>query len=411
MKWFFSIVICIFTYSVSLAQTYSLDHYLELAKNNSPLLKDLQNQVASNQVDSMRLKAGFKPQVNLNSGGLYAPIVGGYGYSEAITNEHTLNGLMSVIQPIVSKNNINAQVQALTLITQSLTNASKISQQDLKKAITAQYITAYGDLTQYKFNQEIVDLLSKEEDILKQLTRSNVYRQSDYLTFLVTLKQQQLLLFQSRALYKNDFATLNYLAGVADTTIKDLDEPKLEKLSQPDIGSSIYFHQFKLDSLKLVNSKQLIDFGYKPKINALADGGYNSDFMGQPYKNFGASIGFNFTIPIYDGGQRKMQYKKLSLQEETRENYKAFFDVQYHQQIAQLNQQIDENEQLIAQVKEQIKYTESLIKIDMQLLKTGDVKVADMILAVNNYLTIKNLLTQTVVSRLQLINQLNYWNK
>jgi hypothetical protein len=58
-----------------------------------------------------------------------------------------------------------------------------------------------------------------------------------------------------------------------------------------------------------------------------------------------------------------------------------------------------------------MKYTESLIKIDGQLLKTGDVKVADMILAVNNYLTIKNLLTQTVVSRLQLINQLNYWNK
>jgi len=108
MKWFFSIVICVFTYSGSLAQTYSLDHYLELAKNNSPLLKDLQNQIASNQVDSLRLKAGFRPQVNLNSVGLYAPIVNGYGYSEAITNEHTLNGLMQVSQQIVSKNNINA---------------------------------------------------------------------------------------------------------------------------------------------------------------------------------------------------------------------------------------------------------------------------------------------------------------
>jgi len=33
------------------------------------------------------------------------------------------------------------------------------------------------------------------------------------------------------------------------------------------------------------------------------------------------------------------------------------------------------------------------------------------VLAINNYLTIKNLMTQTVISRLQLINQLNYWNK
>jgi len=411
MKWFFSIVLCAFTYTTALAQTYSLDHYLELAKSNSPLLKDLQNQVASNQIDSLRLKAGYRPQVNLNSAGLYAPIVNGYGYSEAVTNEHTLNGLLGINQSLASKKNITTQIEAITLQSLSLNNSAKISQQDLKKAITAQYITAYGDLQQLRFNREVVDLLSKEEDVLKRLTRSNVYRQSDYLTFLVTLKQQELQLSQSRALYKNDYATLNYLAGIADTSIRDLDEPLLQRLTPPEASKSIYFQQYKLDSLKIINSKLLIDYSYKPKANIFADGGYESDFMGQPYKNFGVSAGFNFTLPIYDGGQKKMQYKKLSLQEETRETYKAFFDVQYHQQIAQFNQQIDENESLIAQIKDQTKYTESLIKVDTELLQTGDLKIADLVLAINNYLTVKNLMTQTVVSRLQLINQLNYWTK
>ena len=51
----------------------------------------------------MRLRAGYKPQVNLNSGGLYAPEVDGYGYAGAITNVHTLNGLVGVNQAIVSK--------------------------------------------------------------------------------------------------------------------------------------------------------------------------------------------------------------------------------------------------------------------------------------------------------------------
>jgi len=411
MKWFFSILLCAFIFSAARAQTYSLDHYLDLAKSNSPLLKDLRNQIASNQIDSLRLKAGYKPQVNLNSGGLYAPVVNGYGYSEAITNEHTFNGLLGVNQAIIGKGNVNAQVLAITLQSLSLTNASKISEQDLRKAITTQYITAYGDLQQYKFSKQVVDLLTKEEGILKKLTQSNVYKQTDYLTFLVTLKQQELLLTQSRSVYKNDYATLNYLAGVADTTLTELDEPALRKLTPPDKSISIYFQQYKLDSLKIINSKQLIDYSYKPKANIFADGGYNSDFMGQAYKNFGLSAGFGLILPIYDGGQRKMQYKKLSLQEETRENYKAFFDIQYHQQIAQLNQQISENETLIAQIKEQTKYTESLIKIDTQLLQTGDVKVADLILAINNYLTIKNMMTQTVISRLQLINQLNYWTK
>ena len=411
MKWFFSIALCILTYSAALAQTYSLDHYLVLAKSNSPLLKDLQNQIASNQVDSLRLKAGYKPQVNLNSGGLYAPIVNGYGYSEAVTNEHTLNALMGINQSLASKGNINTQIETITLQSLSLTNSSKISEQDLKKAVTAQYITAYGDQQQLKFSHDVVDLLTKEEDILKKLTRSNVYRQSDYLTFLVTLKQQQLQLSQARALYENDYATLNYLAGVEDTTVMELDTPNIQKMLPPDPSTSVFFRQYGLDSLKIINSKQLIDYSYKPKANIFADGGYESDFMGQAYKNFGASAGFSFSIPIYDGGQRKMQYRKLSLQEETREDYKAFFNVQYRQQIAQLKQQINENEILIAQVKDQTKYTESLIKIDTQLLQTGDVHVADLILAINNYLTIKNLLTQTVISRLQLINQLNYWKR
>lgn len=411
MKLFFSLFFCILICSVSLAQPQTLDHYLDIAKSNSPLLKDLHNQVASNQQDSLRLRAGYKPQVNLNSAGLYAPTIGGYGYAGAITNEHTLNGLVGINQAIVSKKNLDAQLQAITLQSQSIGNASKISEQDLKKAITTQYITAYGSLQQYKFNRDVIDLLSKEEKLLKELTRSNVYHQSDYLTFLVTLKQQQLLLLQSRLQYKNDYTTLNYLAGIADTSMIELQEPVIQQAMRPDIDNSIFFRQYKIDSLKLINSRQLIDFSYKPKANLLADGGYNSDFMGQAYKNFGVSAGFTFTMPIYDGGQRKMQYKKLSLAEETRESYKAFFDTQYHQQIAQLKQQIGENDNLLHQIDEQLKYSESLIKVDNQLLQTGDLRIADLILAVNNYLTVKNLRTTTNINKLQLINQLNYWNR
>jgi outer membrane protein TolC len=411
MKWLFCVILCTFTYSVSLAQTNSLDHYLALAQNNSPLLKDLRNQVATNQLDSLRLKAGFKPQVTATSGGLYAPSIKGYGYSSAITNEHTLNGLVVVNQQIIGKNNVQSQLEAITLQSQTVSNMVKISEQDLKKAVTGQYITAYGSFQQMKFSQEIVNLLSKEEDVLKKLTRANVYRQSDYLTFLVTLKQQQLQLAQARMQYKNDYATLNYLAGIADTSIVDLAEPFLQRTIYNDPTNSIFFTQYKLDSLKLANARQQVDYSYKPKANVFADAGYNSDFMGQAWKNFGTSVGFGLSIPLYDGGQRKLQYRKISLEEETRQNYKAFFNIQYKQQVAQLNQQINESDKLMPQINDQIKYSESLIKVDTQLLETGDVKIADLILAINNYLTVRNLKTQTIISKLQLINQLNYWTR
>jgi len=411
MKLLFGVILCFVTCSVSLAQTLTLDHYLVIAKTNSPLLKDLRNQAGMSQLDSLKIRAGLLPQVTGSSNALFAPVIRGFGYAGAITNVQTFSALVTVSKTLIGRNYLNSQLAGISLQRDSLNNLQKISEQDLNKSIIGQYITAYGSLQQLKFNREVVDLLSKEEDVLKKLTRNNVYKQSDYLTFLVTLKQQLLQLYQARQQYKNDFATLNYLAGVADTSMKDIDEPMLEKSYTPEITQSIFYKKYEIDSLRFLNGRKLIDFSYRPKASVFADGGYNTDFSSEAYKNFGTSFGFSVTVPIYDGHQRKLQYRRLSLQEETSKGYKAFFEVQYKQQVAQLKQQITENENLIIQVKDQIKYTEALIKADTQLLQTGDLKIADLILAVNNYLTAKNLLTQTIISRLQLINQLNYWNK
>jgi len=411
MKFFLSILFYIAFINFSQAQTYTLDHYLLIAKNSSPLLKDFKNQVLSSRLDSLRLRAGLQPQVNGNGAGLFAPSYNGFGYAGAITNVHTLSALVSASKALVRKDIVNSQLAAIDLQRDSIVNLSKISEHDLKKAITAQYITAYGSLQAWKFSKEVVELLGKEEELLKNLTRANVYRQSDYLTFLVTLKQQELQIVLARQQYKNDYTTLNFLTGIADTTIIELVKPELEQLQLPDLSDNIFFRKYQIDSLRLLNYRKLIDFNYKPKANIFADGGFETDFTSTPYKNFGTSIGFNITIPIYDGGVRKIQYRRLALQEETRLNYRAFFNTQYQQQIAQLKQQISESGNLLKQIEEEIKYSETLIKADTQLLQTGDLKIADFVLAVNNYLAVKNLLTTTNVNKMQLINQLNYWNK
>lgn len=412
MRYLFAILIVLTTCVIVKAQPQrSLDEYVQKALQSSPLLNDLKNQIASGKLDSIRMRAGYRPQVTASSTGTYAPVINGFGYEQAITNGQTLNALIGVNQTIIGKNYLNAQLNQIKLNKDSLGNTIKLSEQDLKKTITTQYIAAYGSLLQYQFNQEVVDLLAKEEDLLKKLTRNNVYRQSDYLTFLVTLKQQQLQLYQSRLQYKTDYTTLNYLSGITDTAMIQLKDPDLKRTITPDAGSSIFFQQFKLDSISLLNNRRLVDYSYKPKISLFADGGYNTDFSYKPYKNFGTSVGFTIALPIYDGGMRKLQYKRLSLQENTRQAYQSFFSVQYKQQIAQLNQQISDNSNLENQIKDQFKYSESLIKVDTQLLETGDVHIADLIIAINNYLSAKNLLTQTNITKLQLINQLNYWNK
>ena len=117
------------------------------------------------------------------------------------------------------------------------------------------------------------------------------------------------------------------------------------------------------------------------------------------------------TVPIYDGHQRQIQYAKLDIAERTRSGYKDFFTRQYSQQIAQLMQQLRATEELIGQINDQLKYTEALITVNGKLLGTGDARIADYILALSNYLNAKNLLTQNNITRLQIINQINYWNR
>ena len=68
---------------------------------------------------------------------------------------------------------------------------------------------------------------------------------------------------------------------------------------------------------------------------------------------------------------------------------------------------MNETEAMITVIDEQLKYSKSLIEVNGKLMNAGETKVTDYILALNNYITAKKLITQNCISRLQIINQLN----
>ncbi|MEP7236434.1 MAG: TolC family protein [Ferruginibacter sp.] len=411
MKVFWAIVF-IFLFSTDcFSQKNKLDFYVNEALANSPLLKDYKNQVASSYYDSLLILAAYKPQVTGTSNNSYAPVIKGWGYDDAITNGANVNALVGVNKQLMNKKTVAAQFQNIQLQNQTINNTSKITEQDLKRTIIAQYITAYGDLQQLNFTKEINSLLTKQEIILKKMTRSNVFKQVDYLAFLVTLQQQALVIKQQEMQYKNDYAQLNYLCGIVDTATVDITDPEMMADSIPDKSGSVFFKQFEIDSLKSINSKALLDINYRPKINVFADAGYNSSLAFKPYKNFGTSAGVSITIPIYDGKQKKMEISKINIADRTRVSNKEFFSNQYTQQINQLTQQLHETESMISVIDAQLKYSKSLIEVTGKLMNAGEAKVTDYILSLNNYVSAQNLITQNKISRLQIINQLNYWNR
>src|SRR4030095_8300707 len=170
------------------SQQKTLDYFINAALQSSPLFKDYNNLVLINAIDSARIMAGYKPQVNGKSMNLYAPVVNGWGYDEAVTNIGNFNELITLDTQIINKKVLQNQTDILHLQNDSLHVARKISDQHLKRAIPSQYIAAYGSWQQYLFNKQTYDLLSNEDTVLKKLTQASVYRQTDYLVFLITLQ-------------------------------------------------------------------------------------------------------------------------------------------------------------------------------------------------------------------------------
>ena len=103
MKRNFSTLLFILLSVSAFAQQKDLDYYLSQADQHTPKLSDLKNQAASIGIDSAKLKAFYGPQIAANSNLLYAPVIKGWGYDDAISNGQNITGVITFSKEIVSK--------------------------------------------------------------------------------------------------------------------------------------------------------------------------------------------------------------------------------------------------------------------------------------------------------------------
>lgn len=392
------------------AQTRDLNYYVNAALQNSPLLKEHKSHIEINSLDSLIRRAEYGPQVRTTSTGVYAPDVKGWGYDRASVDRTTFSALMTISQTITGGRNMKAQMASYDIERQSISNSRKISEQDLRLSITTQYLTTYEKWEEILYNDQLLDLLKKEEVLIKKMTEGLLYKQTEYLSFHVNMQQQQLLLSQLRSEYSANIALLNYLCGIVDTTFVELSNPVITLGTISAFESTPQFRKFQIDSLFIRNSHSLIDYQYRPRLEVYADAGYVSTFASQAQKNFGASAGLSLVVPIFDGRQRNKQHNKLRYTEQVRANYETFARRQYEQQLASLRQQLAQSESIISQADEIIRYAQTLMEAYSKQLPTGEVSITDYIMAINNFLSAKYAVTQNTNARLQIINQINYWN-
>lgn len=408
---YFLIVAIVFIRCCCYGQSHTLDFFIAQATENSPLIKDYNNQVLSYRFDSLIVRASLKTRVNFITSNSYSPVIKGSGYDGAITNGANISAVVQANRNFTNTNNVTAQLSVIRLQGMALADTISISGQDIRRAVTDQYITAYADLITLDFNKEIYDLLKKEEEALKKLTQASIYRQVDYLSFYTTMQQQQFTYLQAQIQYNTDYLSLNYLAGIADTAIERIQPPSLNDSAQFDFYNSVFYKRYTTDSLRLATEKALINYEYKPRLGAYTDAGYISSLTQNAHRNFGVSFGVSLTVPIYDAYQKRYRLGQVDLREKTRLTNKAFFINQYKLQIAQLNQQLHASDLLVKSINEQINYVKTLISANAKLLQTGDIRISDYVLAITNYINARNILNQNYINRLRIVNQINYWNR
>jgi outer membrane protein TolC len=404
------IYLCFIRFS-SYSQVKSLDFFINNGLINSPLILDINNQVNSNLVDSMLVRAGEKPQVSYNGLLFYAPLINGIGYSEVITNISNISSVVYVSQRIFNQKNIDARYSTLGIKNKALRISSKITENDLRKAITMQYLAACLVSNDIAFNRDLLGSSKDEELILRQLVEKGLYKQVDYLSFMVELKAQEILLYDLQVQYQKEVSALHILCGLRDTVYQQLALPEIKLISSVSAAHSPFFTRFVTDSLKIQNEKLLIDLNYKPSFNWFSDAGLVNNLPPYIGKNFGFSMGLNLSVPIYDGHQRRLNYEKLKIAENTRTTYAGYFKQQFSQQLQQLHTELKKVQEIIPQVNQQLDFAESVIKQEKFLINTGNISVTDYVTALKNYISVKRNLNQYKIKILQIITEINYWTQ
>jgi outer membrane protein TolC len=405
----FYLIIFLFSLSiVAQCQTRNLEFYLKEGFQNSPLLNDYRNQMRSSVSDSLLIKAAKMPLIEARSMLQYSPGYKNFGYDEVITDGGSYTAVMGISQNIFNKKELSNKFTAIDLQRQSLNNSSRLSSGELNKLITSQYLTSFSVYNDLLFNKSFLGLFQKENEILIQFVKSGVCKQTDYLSLQVEIQSQEILVNQLKGELRNEIMLLNKVCGLNDTSLFDLEEPRIVIKGNADISVSPQYAQYKIDSLRIENEKSAIDIKYKPKVNWFADAGILTSNPWKFYRHFGYSAGVGLNIPVYDGKQRIIEKQKLEFEEDSRKMYQNNFYNQYFQQIQQFNNELKVINETSLRLEKQLKTSDQLVQALKSQLEAGIIIMTDYLNAIKSYRSINRNLIMMNIQKYQIINEMNF---
>ncbi len=403
-----------------------LNYYINIAKQNSPLIIDNQNQSKVSQLEAERLKAFYtKPQVGVTANYMFSPIINldnnqakfegnsagaekYLGYDFAAANGGQYQALLNITQPVFNNQKLKTATEQANVITQITQNNVKLTGHDIEKIVTDQYILCLQGLKQMDYTNSMLNILSEQKVIIKELVEASIYKQSDL--SLLNIEHQNFLFQQAsfKANYKRDLMDLRILCGIKDTSFVIINDLDLKLTANAE--NSFFSEKYRLDSLNLISSKNIFELKYKPQLNLVANTGLNAVYAPTIPNRFGFNAGFSFAYNFFDGRQKNINRNKTDILLKTVSTYKENFVTQNTMRKTKILNELQSYINRINIAEAQLLEYGTLLNLYKKEILTGQLSIISYVMVLKNMATMQRDNAILSSQKQSLINAYNYWN-
>jgi hypothetical protein len=419
--WYFFIFFC---FSALHGQEVGLDYFLQKSKVNTPILLENNNLQKMGEIQNSIIIAQNKAfQVNATSEILIAPYFNNngrfidvtttpspraYGYDVGITNGGLYSAQVNVTKNLFNQKMVDNLLFQNTVQNKTLSISAEDIEHNLVKNITDIYVMTYQLQLQKNFTIEILKDLENRLKVVELLVKRAVLMESDYLLLQLDIDSKKLELQQIRTNLKTAINQLYSLSGIPIAETDRLSIPKLLTAANP--VSNFYQRKFQNDSLQVEADQNVFENKYKPQLSLYGNTGLNAVELTNIERRVGLSAGLRFTIPIYDGKQRKYNAQQSELKKETLEFYKENAEIQLENNIKSVEAQLIALEENILAIEEQLKKQQNVLEIYKGKLVQGQVSIVDYLNVIQTYKLNVQTKLQMQTNRLLLQSQYNFIN-
>ncbi len=408
------------------AQNHNLDFYLEQAIQNSPFIEQNKNEKRLIQLDGEQLKSIYsKPEITVDAGILFAPILSrdnGSGHFQVITKDAKrytgfdlagtdggqYQATVSVTQGLFNGKKLETHAEKAGIRNQISDNNIELTVHELENAVRHQYLLCLVSQKQMAGNLDLIQEVEDEMATMEPLVQNAIYKQSDLKLLQITLQNYRQAYETFLAEYRDNIYNLNLLCGVnegADTEI----EPVEFQLSMEVSSGSRFLKSYFLDSLSIVADLKISELKYQPQVNLFANAGMVAVYV-PSVNRLGFSTGATFSLTLFDGHQRKLEWQKSQINLETLQFEKEKTKIQNDIQKKFTLDKLSSLDKRILLASEQLDQYNQLLEMFKNQLTQADISVMDYKYLLKDISEKKQEKLLLEMEKQMVINAWNYWN-